>query len=443
MLNFNNNKTGYTPKFLRQRKFLLIMPLAVIPLVTFLFWSMGLVGSSKTDGGVSSKTNGLNTSLPQAGNWVDSAWSKLNYYEAADKEAAKRAALAKSDPYYQLAPMEVVEPADTGLMPVSIKKGDASSGRSLVEGSMADHNEAKVYQKIEALNKALADQQPGSAKKSTAVDLPLRAEMAGNDNDISRLESMMQQLNTTSGSSNPEMDQINSMLEKVLDIQHPERVKDRTKEISVAHKEQVFPVEAMANELAVTTLGMRHGDSLPHSTTPVSRIQFYSLEEEGSRVGDNAVHNSIQAMIPETQVLVSGATVKLQLAEEVYISGALIPKGQTIYGEAMLSNERLKIDIRSVLSGKSILPVKLSVYDLDGVEGIYMPGAIGREVAKQSTDQAVQSMGLSSLDATLGAQAASAGIQAAKSFIGKKVKQVRVSVRAGYSVLLYDQSSKH
>jgi hypothetical protein len=45
-------------------------------------------------------------------------------------------------------------------------------------------------------------------------------------------------------------------------------------------------------------------------------------------------------------------------------------------------------------------------------------------------------MSLASLDNSLGAQAASAGIQAAKSLIGKKAKLVRVNISAGYRVIL-------
>ena len=47
-------------------------------------------------------------------------------------------------------------------------------------------------------------------------------------------------------------------------------------------------------------------------------------------------------------------------------------------------------------------------------------------------------MQLMSLDPSLGAQAASAGLEAMKGFASKKVKLVRVTVKAGYPVLLMD-----
>lgn len=88
------------------------------------------------------------------------------------------------------------------------------------------------------------------------------------------------------------------------------------------------------------------------------------------------------------------------------------------------------------------VPVALSVYDMDGMAGIYIPGAITRDVAKQSTDNALQSVALNSLDPSIGAQAASAGIETAKTLISKKVKLVRVTVKAGYQILLKDNNNK-
>ena len=85
--------------------------------------------------------------------------------------------------------------------------------------------------------------------------------------------------------------------------------------------------------------------------------------------------------------------------------------------------------------------MQLSVYDLDGMEGIYIPGAITRDVAKGSADRALQGI-INTLGPSLGAQAASAGIEAAKTLLTKKVKQVKVTVKAGYQVLLKDDGQK-
>ncbi len=113
-----------------------------------------------------------------------------------------------------------------------------------------------------------------------------------------------------------------------------------------------------------------------------------------------------------------------------------------MYGTASLNGERLTIAINSIRYQNALLPMALSVYDMDGMAGIYVPGAIKRDVAKQSTDNALQSIALNSLDPSIGAQAATAEIQTAKTLISNKVKLARVTVKAGYHVLLKDNNNK-
>jgi len=78
----------------------------------------------------------------------------------------------------------------------------------------------------------------------------------------------------------------------------------------------------------------------------------------------------------------------------------------------------------------------MKVFDQDGLSGIYVPGAIARDAAKEGTDQAIQGYDPLSYDPSLGAQAATAGLTMAKGFFSKKVKLVKVTVKAGYAVLL-------
>jgi hypothetical protein len=79
---------------------------------------------------------------------------------------------------------------------------------------------------------------------------------------------------------------------------------------------------------------------------------------------------------------------------------------------------------------------------MDGLSGIHIPGAITRDVAKQSADRSMQTIGLTSLDPSWQAQAAGAGIEAAKTLVSRKVKLIKVTVKAGYQVLLRDEKQK-
>jgi conjugative transposon TraM protein len=241
---------------------------------------------------------------------------------------------------------------------------------------------------------------------------------------------MMQAMSRSDG-EDPEMQQLNGMLEKILDIQHPDRVQEKLKQTSESKRGQVFAVSGKGKEDRISLLQT-------NTETPATN-GFFSLD-------DNAVadenQNAIQAVIHETQTIVNGSTVKLRLVNDVFINGIHIPKDNFLFGNASLNGERLGIKINSIRYNNSLFPVELSVYDMDGLDGIYIPGAITRDVAKQSADRSMQTIGMTSLDPSWGAQAASAGIEAAKTLFSKKVKLIKATVKAGYQVLLRDEKQK-
>lgn len=141
-------------------------------------------------------------------------------------------------------------------------------------------------------------------------------------------------------------------------------------------------------------------------------------------------------MVDETQTLLSGATIKLRLTQDIVINGIVVPEGNLVYGRCSLSGERLQVDIQTIRYQNNLLPVNLSVYDMDGIEGIQVPGAISRDAAKQGMSQSLQSLDLYNMDPSFGAQAASAGMQTVRTLLGHKARLVKVTVRAGYPVLL-------
>ena len=305
-----------------------------------------------------------------------------------------------------------------------------------------DPNEAKVYAKLEKLNKAL--KKPVAVHEQIAND-PLAYSPQSNAGvgraDIDRLEQMMQVMNQ-SGGEDPELQQLNGMLEKILDIQHPGRVKEKLRQLSETRKGQVFAVSlnSLNDPVSLLDHGTIAGAEYDTDVHFVNQSNgFYSLDDFATI---KAVPNAIEAVIHETQTLVSGSTVKLRLVNDVYINGVLIPKDNFLFGIASLNGERLNIKINSIRYENSLFPVELSVYDMDGLNGIYIPGAITRNVAKQSADRSIQGFGLPTFNPSLEVQAASAGIETAKTLLSKKVKLVKVTVKAGYQVLLLDEKQK-
>ncbi len=377
----------HSTQFLRKRKFLLVLPVLILPFITLAFWALG---GGKDDGKKEVSRPGLDLQLPDA-NVKKDPTDKLGFYEKAASDSAQFKAKMKEDPYF---------------------KNQMTRADTFSPGAYTDPNEAKVYSKISQLNKAMRAVTDGANKPEEDSHY----EPSANAKEAERLQQMIRAMQQQGrGDTDPEMTQVNGMLEKILDIQHPDRLKNQLEQGAPEYAEQVLPV---------TTSG-------EDSTSK----RFYSLEDT---MGNDA--NAIRAVVHETQTVVSGATVKLRLLTDIFVAGQPVPKDNFVYGTASLEGERLKITIKDIRCNSSILPVALSAYDLDGMEGIYIPGAIGRDVAKQSVDNSLQQVGISSLDPSIGMQAAGAGIQAAKTLIGKKVKLIRVTLKAGYHVLLTNKN---
>jgi conjugative transposon TraM protein len=236
--------------------------------------------------------------------------------------------------------------------------------------------------------------------------------------------------NQGSGNEDPEMEHLNGMMDKILDIQHPERVKERIRQKSVVHDGQPFEIREYKARSESNLLVNNKVTLSNHFSTN----QFYSLQEDSNKVWTE--ENCIPAIVDESQTVVSGSLVKLRLMNDVAINGSRIPKGTLLFGTGTLDRERLIVTIKSIRFKNFLFPVDLAVFDLDGIEGLYIPGAISNDVARQSADKAVQGIGLITSEQTLETQAASAGIEAAKTLLSKKAKLIKVVLKPGYQVLL-------
>jgi len=439
----------HTQKFLQQRRFYMVLPVLVLPFITMIFWALG--GGQGTTAQAKEIQSGLNLSLPGA-HFVkeDELWDKFTLYEQAKRDSLKYEEARRNDPYYEVATLKVNVQIDT--FPKTGSKLNTSLG-SKDKYEQIDKNEALINRKLEQLTRQL--NQPDKPILTTQATITENPQVEVKDSqmstDVDRLEKMME-IMASSDTSDPEMQQIEEMLDKILDIQHPERVKEKIKAQSLEHKQNVYPVEAALNEdnisLVETQIRKPHQnitDSLESLADThnihVARNGFYGLDDETSANGETS--NAIEAVIHDTQTVVAGSTVKMRLLSDLYINGQLIEKGQFVYGVCAINGERLTISINSIRNEKSLFPVSMTVFDLDGLEGIYIPGAITRDAAKQASSQSIQDMQLYSMDNSLGVQAATAGIEAAKGLFSKKAKLIKITLKAGYQILLQNTDQQN
>ena len=151
--------------------------------------------------------------------------------------------------------------------------------------------------------------------------------------------------------------------------------------------------------------------------------------------------NTIRACIHENQTVINGSRVKLRLLENILVDGVEIPKNSIVYGTVQISPERLIISVPYIEFGNRIFPVELSVFDTDGNKGVHAPGTLEITAAKEALANLGQGAGQSisiARDAKqqLAMDASKIVVQAGSQYLGKKMREVKVNLKAGYQILL-------
>lgn len=151
--------------------------------------------------------------------------------------------------------------------------------------------------------------------------------------------------------------------------------------------------------------------------------------------------NTIAACISEEQTIEQGGRVKLRLLQPLQAGSVTVPANSLVTGVAVIQGERLDILISSIEYAGNIIPVQLATYDVDGQKGIFVPGSETRSAAKDAAGTVSESMGNSiSFARSAGQQVVMdlmrGVMQGGTRLIAGRVRAVKVTLKAGYKVLL-------
>ena len=152
--------------------------------------------------------------------------------------------------------------------------------------------------------------------------------------------------------------------------------------------------------------------------------------------------NTIAAVVAGDQTITNGQGVRLRITEPMWIGNRLIPRNTTIVGAARLQGERLEVEISSVECEGSVYDVELQVYDSDGQEGINIPNSMESDALHEIGANMGSTMGSSiNISTNTGAQIASdvgrGLINGVSQYLTKKMRTVKVHLKAGYRVMLH------
>lgn len=181
----------------------------------------------------------------------------------------------------------------------------------------------------------------------------------------------------------------------------------------------------------------------------VSRNVVSSLSASSSRsfntsVGSSGIvnKNTIAAVVANNQSVTDGESVKLRTTEPMWVGSRLIPRNTVIVGSARVQGERLEIEISSIECEGSIYDVELQVFDSDGQEGINIPNSMESDALHEIGANMGSTMGSSiNISTSTGAQIASdvgrGLINGVSQYLNKKLRTVKVHLKAGYRVMLH------
>lgn len=104
---------------------------------------------------------------------------------------------------------------------------------------------------------------------------------------------------------------------------------------------------------------------------------MFNTVESQSQTSDSPL---IKAMIDKTTKSTDGTRLRFKLLDDVIIEDVKLLAGSYLYGTVTgFDSQRVKASITSILAGSRFLKVDLSVYDIDGMEGFYVPESSFRE----------------------------------------------------------------
>lgn len=277
----------------RKKMLLLVLPavLLIAAVVGYALYRYPASPQEKTT------AQGINTRLPGAQRQKGKPETKMGVYDLAQRDSA--AARSKT--------------SSAAFAALGWGKGQFAGTTAAPQGNTAA-SEAQISQKLAEISKQVNAPQAVNTYSPPEAPSP----------DLDKLEKLLKQKQQASA-PDPEMAQLNTMLDKIQQIQNPALAKEKQEAAKPAKPDSAF--------------------------------------------------KAIPAVIDGSQKVAPGGVVKLKLADTLRVGGLLLPKGQALSGACAVTNQRLLLDIKNIRLGTSIIPVSLTVFSLDGMPGIAAPEA--------------------------------------------------------------------
>lgn len=157
-------------------------------------------------------------------------------------------------------------------------------------------------------------------------------------------------------------------------------------------------------------------------------------------VKENVESNHMMAILDEGLKVYQGSRVRIRLMQDVFISDQLLKKGQYLYGIVNgFSGQRVEVKISSIKLKDTVVPVDITVYDIDGIEGLYVPDSNFRDFVKElgiGTSTAATNLGRN--NGNVGQQTTQALFQSVTNAVRSTTRAIEKNIRKNKARLKYN-----
>jgi conjugative transposon TraM protein len=150
----------------------------------------------------------------------------------------------------------------------------------------------------------------------------------------------------------------------------------------------------------------------------------------------------IMAVIDENTTGYESSRIKLKLLEDIVAGKILVKKGTYLYALITgFSGQRVTLAVKSIAYNNMILPVKLDIYDLDGLPGLYVPESQFRDFTKDASTNVMQGVDVESTSTSFVMSAADKLFESTSSAIASAIRKNKAKIKYNSYIYLIDNEA--
>ena len=340
------------------------------------------------------------------------------------------------------------EPAGDGLrgkfaaMEDNLLRGDGYTAIGALGDETADDDEENVYSESEMDR---IDKEKAQKKREEDEMNALQQQLRESRMHINQYDDRYTSHSSGNGSQQREMEQFEQEMRQIQ-----ERSKKMAKDITGEDYGSTSQAQQPQYSQGQITGYDIYGNPIYAQQAKKDTVEVVTKADTQNTDGFNTVADEeklddplIKAMIDKTTKAHEGTRLRFKLLDDVVVKGVKLKKGTYLYGTVVgFGQQRVMADITSILVKDKFLKIHLSVYDLDGMKGFYVPESAFRDMMKNAGSAAMQSNisfdsgGGSGISAeALALQALQNVYQSTSSAVSQAIKKNRAKIK--YNTIVY------